>query len=830
MKKSIIRLTYALAVIILMATGIVQRASAGEIRYTLDLSSVDLHIEPVKSPDGHVYSRIISSEGIHEIGDIGTPIIPAKVINFLVPTYSNNFSVEIGKKKIGGSMKFLLEPFPRQDYTVTFNSNKKDFTSLQETKSDSHCNPKAAIFHEQFVNGDAHVISVIVPLLQYSNDYKTADVYESFELNIHYNECSIDQMTIHPISGKASVLDINLAEYVVNAPKNSQTVESNNSLSTIVSPQYVILTPENLRESILPLERLKRQNGYTVYVATVENILADSRYDIVQKDTAFDKESKIRNWLKYKKEEVGTFKLLIIGNHKTSAPIRKFMHHNYSPDKPEDYDYDGDNFFCSDAYFSDINNPFKLEKLPSGHYSKVYDDVDCAPVLHVGRIPAHQDSQIKTYFDKLLIYQLDPGLGNHSYLNTATLSKQYDLYSRFGLSSMIDNLEYISTTHLLIDSIGSERFETSVPIGNDVIQAMNESSLVCLQGHGIPCAIACSGKHKSSKEDRYIKANTDYDVKMWGFNKFEDSNSIMNLKNYGRPSVLYALSCSTTPFGNLHCGFGYPNLEYTMSEAYLFSGDYGGVAYIGYTCDCGIYPAYGSEILFGKSLKTNNNLAAALIESINNQNDSQERLSRHLIGDPDIDIWEGTPDSSNTKVSATPNQVVISGHSAESKVIVYDGADECMTYYTSRATPNIISLAQTNLASSKDFAVSVFESNKLPTVRLFAFNSTITNKNKTYFMREGEITKSSISEKYGFYISEGGVLNLFCTRYLNTDKSFNISTGGELNVRCFGEVHLYSDNIEAGGAMNVTARQTTLEQGFCVEKGGTLSIDCHRWK
>lgn len=78
-------------------------------------------------------------------------------------------------------------------------------------------------------------------------------------------------------------------------------------------------------------------------------------------------------------------------------------------------------------------------------------------------------------------------------------------------------------------------------------------------------------------------------------------------------------------------------------------------------------------------------------------------------------------------------------------------------------------------------------------------------------------------------MQDKGVLNLTCTRSLYTDHSFKVESGGAVNVKCFGNVALKEDVVNAGGKINVNAAETTLANGFSLEKGGELSITTHKW-
>lgn len=837
MRNSIIRLTHALAVMFLMAIGIVQQASAGEIIYTLDLSDTELTIDSVVAPDGNTYTRIYTAD-CDFIGEPGEPMIPAKIINFLVPTYSNNFKVSITSSK-SVERRMLSRPLiPVQEDQLTSEYDPMKFTApIRSPKSESSRN-STEIANELFVNGDSHVVSVAVPMISYNFSPLGIDLLSNLEISLEYSECSPSQMYLRPISGPESVLDMNLEGFVVNPPstkaKNAGAVRTDNN------SRYLILTPQSLKESVTELARWKTQRGHKVTVRTVEEIMANSTYDFVDGTTAVDKESKIRNWLKHEVKGDGLFQLLIVGDYRTSAPIRKFNMGEYNSNDSIKSKYDSEAFMPSDGYFSDLNSPFPLSTLDDGNkYIDFYSikNRNFSPTLPVGRLTANKQGDIDNYLRKLLIYQIDPGLGNTEYLSNALLTKQYDMYHytwRGGpYQSMFDSIRGDYNVIMLIDSLGNNKFELNEPTGKEVIDNLRLCSLASIQGHGIPCSISCSGSHHPYTEDRYILALPSSPITKWGdYTHVEKGNTFADLNNFGQPSIVYTRACASTPYDNPLCGFGHVDVDYVMGSAFLCAGDFGGAAYIGYVRDGGSGTNVVTEHLFGAALNKNHNIGNASVNAIRTSKFAQasNNLNRHLIGDPDIDVWIGSPSRSQFDIRVNLPSATFNGELSGSTIAFYDGNQNSSTmiFPSDFLSKNVTFRIPDYITSrQKDFAISVFKDGELPTIKLFASDSKLKNNTRYYFLREGGVTRQNGT--YGFILQDKGILNLTCTRSLYTDHSFKVESGGTVNVKCFGNVALKEDVVNAGGKINVNAAETTLVNGFSLEKGGELSITTHKW-
>lgn len=813
-------------------------AYGGEIRYTLRLDPSAIETDTINAPDGTPYLRLWAPDCDY-VGEPGAPMIPYKCINFLVPTYSNNFTVTVDNVTVAENRTLGLPLYPVQEPQLHNEIFLNEFISF-ENESYLKFKNCPSVINEYFVNGDSHIVQVAMPVVNYQPNNKGMYLYESLEFTLNYSECQAEEMSLKPISCPNSILDRDLAELVVNPPMSFLSYENVQKVpASEIQKYYYILTPESLKGSLSNLVSWKRQRGYNVILKTVEEILADHTYDVYDNERAFDKESHVKNWLKSEYSKTGAFNLLLIGNDKTNAPIRKFRL-SRSSDKPIDNWPDGPHVFPSDTYFSDMSTPYELikyENYDSGkpdesYYSQYYYDIESySPVLPTGRLLVKDPLEINRYFDKLLIYQLDPGLGDSSYLNSAVLCKQHD-YVYLKDKSIVDAVEGIDNKILHIDSIGSTNYYETFPTGKEVIDEMRTSGLTSLQGHGSARSIEVAGEHhKDWKQSRYLKPLKSSPVKEWWGNEgfFEDGNSFEDLANYGKPSVLYTGACSSAPFGEIRFDDGYATTDYSMCTAFLFAGNFGGVAYIATSRDASIWDNAYEEDYFGKRININPNLARAIVESDNPSKKTPTKFMRNLIGDPDIDLWIGSPLSTSLRAELNYNSggIIISGsHLGNSTIVLYDGVETADTYTTNLATTSVsLTNNMSEVISKGDFVLSLYHRNQLPYVKLFASSSIIKNSSKNYFLREQILSDSKENGSPCYILSDNGNLNLTFTRGVETKKAFDIRENGKVSVSSFGYAKFNDDVVEAGGSLDVKCKDIEFGPGFCVNKGGILTVE-----
>ncbi len=821
------RLLVALVALVMTA---VTSATAGEIRHTLTLDPTELKADSIIADDGNTY-LYLTIPGLTYTGECGEARIPCRQLSFLVPAYSNNFSISIENAICGEEYETDL-PFYRNRKEDDDKDEKVNLAGLPAEEVALQAEPR--ILSDYFVNGDKHIVSVAIPVVRIGD---MVSPLLSADVVLSYSECEAGEMDAVPLSVPQSEFDIDLSGTVVNWP-GAAKMSPERVVSYVESKRYCyILVPESLRDAINDMVAWKIQKGLSVVVKTVEEIEGDETYAVFTNggvtSVAVDKESHIRNFLRSEYSRIGAFELLLVGNDFTSAPVRKFYKGN--PETSVSGSFASPYFIYSDLYFSDMNTEFKLTKIPEGQYTTRYDDFSFNPTLPTGRLLVRDSKEIDTYFQKLLIYQLDPGLGDPSYLDTSLLIQGKDMIGKNkSLPECITDLNNI----IYRDSIAPTEYDLCFPKGKTVIDDMRNCGLISVQGHGSPYSIEVSGNHhKDWQECPYIQPLSSCPMtKGWGVKHEEKGNAYDDLKNYGKPSVLYTSACSTSPYGRIDHVDGYKDVYYNMSTAYLFAGGFGGVAFIGTSIDCWIDINNIEEDKFGTQLNRNPNLAQSIVNTKTSSTSSDintSQLARNLHGDPDIDVWtHGAPTEQQTYMTTDFSSVSFSGEGTSgAKIAFYDGKEQSRTFnIIFVSAPFSILKENWDFIRDRDFMVSIFRQDKLPCLKLFASDSNLKNVSKRYFLRDGVIEDCLGQGKFAFNVGSNGRLEISATRKIETSKAFNVNEGGNVIVSSLGTAELAADCVDKGGELSVEGSSVTLKSGFEVKKGGVLSISVNNNK
>lgn len=60
---------------------------------------------------------------------------------------------------------------------------------------------------------------------------------------------------------------------------------------------------------------------------------------------------------------------------------------------------------------------------------------------------------------------------------------------------------------------------------------------------------------------------------------------------------------------------------------------------------------------------------------------------------------------------------------------------------------------------------------------------------------------------------------------METKKAFDIRENGKVSVSSFGYAKFNDDVVEAGGSLDVKGKDIEFGPGFCVNKGGILTVE-----
>ena len=820
-----VRLLYVLILTLLSW----QSTYGGVISYTQTFTENRLENRIIESITGDRYV-FLSMEGTQYCSNPGEPNIPSKIINLLVPENANDFSIHVSDVKFKESVVLDALVYPCQRIQ---NLNKIDPLIFDEPfMSEYERDAKTIrpmILDDFYVNGESHIVTVAIPVAGYNGVSGELAACSSIEVDLHFTDGVKSKKNTLSQHGKApsSIFDEDLLTLVVNPPEQRTYAATSSGPYTSLSTQYYyIITPKKFTASLSELISWKKQKGFCVIVATVEDILSTKGFTIGSSVDCVDKEACVRKWLKAQRNINGTFPLLIVGDEKSGAPVRKLM--EYPPTDGSTALYNGDDMIPTDGYFSDLTSNYKLIKHKDDiHYTTMLDSTKYSPLLPVGRILANKDKHIKTYTKKALIYETDPGLGDASYLGVGLVSRQQQ---HLNYGSVLNQLPWITDSIILKDGC-RHHFETNNPSGAQLIASMKNCGIISLMGHGNPLTIQCAGMNGTPIEiSRFIQAQSSYEEAISVMKHSDPDNGIDLIHNEGKPSILYTLSCDTTPFDILNQKHDYYNTEYNMGSAFTVGGGYGGVAYIGNTRVGYDGPNKIMEQSFGSYIAGGNSIGIAVSRSARSALTYNPHLgrfaqfSRNLIGDPDIKIWQGTPSIGNVVMKDDGTNIIISGENLNSSTVsVYNGYSQSKAIKIT-SDVNSITVPKSEFGipvTSSDYSVTILRDKFYPETKLFANNSAIRGQKKSYHFRSCDITSDN-GNGIPLFVSNQGSLELYCSRNLKSERGFVVGNDGTIEIEAYGNVSLQSDVVSQGGHLVITSETLNLNSGFTIEKGATF--------
>ncbi|MCM1141535.1 MAG: C25 family cysteine peptidase [Muribaculum sp.] len=794
------------------------------LNYTYKTEDVLLRIDTVSAPDGNKYLKF-EGDNVWDSGYPGQPEMPFSVIRFLVPDNAYDFSVKINNIYDIAALESDLPVYPCQE-AVAIN----DYTSDMFTMPDAEAYKNhSSSFHtevceDSWLEGKYHIVEVKVFPVAYSYSANTLEICGSIDMTLDYKEkSSVNKKK----NSKAKNGFIDIEDIVVNAESHNQLIEKSQGhlANEDVEPNcYYIISEKSLLPALEDMAIWKKQKGYDVTLKALEDIYEDSRYKVNSFADIVDEAASLRKYLQDEYEKNGTFFCLLVGDHRTKMPIRKLKYTgNGITDK---YGMNGDAYIPTDDYFSDLSpDSWSLYKTNHDIYVDNLLNVEFCPDIYVGRLLCYSPEQIMNYTSKLILYESNPGRGDSNYLDDSVLFVQFDgkgVYANV-LAEMNDTFNYVDC---FLDSYILNK-TPGYPSGDMMLDKINSCGYSSLMGHGEPSTIACSGKFESASNWEYIKALNEYSYEN-GNTQIDNRNylqicGINKMTNFDKPSVIYTLACTTTPFDVYDNGFPF-DLPYTMSSSYTVGGLYGGVGYIGNTRSGYWLKSPKLEKLFLSNLKINPKIgvAEALSKYLymgSSYSDYYVKHGNNLIGDPEFEIWRSAPKNLSADLIWESSSVRLTGSGLEDcRVSLMDGED-----YKKVIDVKIPQsfLMQNPHNNDQMTAVGIFKTGYYPIVTLNCRNQQLKDCDKKFVVRDAHLGMEETSVNIGTDAS----VYIRTIDAAECGSSLSISDGGKLDISSDDSVNIDGSSVENGGGFYITGKRIAISGGFSVKKGGSLTIN-----
>ena len=326
-----------------------------------------------------------------------------------------------------------------------------------------------------------------------------------------------------------------------------------------------------------------------------------------------------------------------------------------------DYHYSGGIIYDAykipaDLYFCDFNGDWDVDGTdPDGviRYGEPFsstpnygDNPDYGPEIFVGRLLCSSVDDIINWSEKLILYEQNPGKGDHSYLTRSFMIQSDELQDGNQAGAVDSHLPSAFQPSQIWGEIPSGGAEhPTFPFGYEVINEMNSTryGLWSWFGHGSPIATVCKSHlyNKDIPTKSYLRAWDDLDIPPAAI---EAGNGMDNLNNSSHPAVVYSIACDNTPFDDYHTNYDQRNLGEAFTS--MFSG--GGPAFLGNTRFGWVGSSYKLYQKFADLLSSGGfNLHLGVAEAVSRYNNSAMKhylsYSHNLVGCPETKLWTDQP-------------------------------------------------------------------------------------------------------------------------------------------------------------------------------------------
>ncbi len=795
-----------------------------------------LRIETATLGNAH-YSKI-STEGLFSGGESGAPMLPVKIIHFSVPYNSEKFNIET--RVTGQSVHGLQHlPFPNQEQNSTDGRGESITHANPALYTRSTPAPIAEIVGESYSAGINKTVAVAVHPVQY--DAMNSAVTFAYDMDIALSwsiQDDISQLTPRPVLPADMSIVEESAEELKRKVVNPAEVEANrlafNPFEVVTRPhlfgkgpyEYIIVTTRDLKRSFERLAAYRKSAGYTANVFCIEDILSHSQFadgDVVS--DLNDDAGKLRSFLSYAYSNFATRHVLLGGQ----LPIR------YGTTKPSSIG--GKTRTPSDLYFGELNNSWR----PKGDFqlgpsyipfylgsSDIITDYCCE--LNIGRLACQSVDDVNNFIDKLLLYEMNPGLGDTSYLRKAYAAVNNDFKRDF------DQFAKEKLKELYDVTIVYQNYD--YPKGTDIINHLNNQNFgyVDFQGHGTPESVSMTQNNGNNSFGIYgIQALSDES----SFSQLEDEgeHALDNLKNKAYPHWTYSTACTAMPFDTKEYDSAiYDHLSKNFGESYVMGKDYGGIAFLGYTRNSIISHANSMYSYFLEHLKADD-IHPPLLGRAETKSKALEiyagfnpvevnhhtKLTHNLLGDPLTRPWVKVPkkieclsrNNSHTLANIPEDGCIITTRNLNNETIT----SNCIAGKTS----HIIDTIPPNVA------MSVYGRSTLPMFMPLTLQNIKFNKFRHYIFAGdvycGEYSTRPISHEGMAIIEDGAHVTIESTGNVKLYDGTTIKPGGKLTIICKGEVEIIRLKLEKSAILEIHSTSLIRTGSITIEKGAIFKHD-----
>ena len=782
--------------------------------------------------NGIVYCNVAYYDTYNN-GESAHPSLPAKYFTFSVPYNATDISVS------ANILDYNLIPSPAKVIPMQEPQPSNGSVSIEFTLPDStiyntnayYPSQLAKIVDDGYLFGDNHVVTIAVCPIQYNPISNNLKVNNEIELNISYSLTNDSNLPMSVLSRNSEALrndGINSTESFVYNPTSVSGFAAPftppiTPLTTECLPmyQYCIITSHELAPAFERLVAFKKNKGYDAGIVCMEDIIACENYadgDIISGIN--DDAGKLRAFLSDAFKNGTEFVLL--GGKEPHVPIR------YGYDSiPEYKNYSKTlNWIPTDLYFSELNNNWNNNK-NNKYGERAGDNVSYYPDIFVGRLLCKNIEEVNNYIDKLLIYELNPGNGDFSYLQHSFIIDA-DEMEEDGTAN------YIATECQSIFPYATIKHgSTDYSSGAEIISDLNflPQSYLSFQGHGNPGCIKLCGKGGIGAIDNDHERD-------WFITK-EYGNALDCLTNKNYPSICYSTACSTMPYDTLTIDSTTYSVSMNFGESFTLGKNYGGVAFLGNTRFgwLGIATSVRLEALFFKMLKNENlRLFPYKIGAVQAFSKTKQfsgniatnvshyiPLTHNLLGDPEFDIWTDIPvkyTDADIDIYRSDQGISVSGDCLEGAKIVVLNTNGDILNGIGKA------VGSTTFSASPNSHVVIYRHNMIPYLAPLNIQNETINTPWHYFTSSVNIGSNADSNR-----ASGAVIfdyNANCTidasENVTLGPNLTIKSGATLTIRTKGNININGCTLKSGATLNLEGQNINIENNINAEANSNFNF------
>ena len=566
----------------------------------------------VKGADGEQYTRICC-RGMAVARDVGLPELPHKHVTLAIPVDAMDVSLDITMDRPIPS-KVSSQIYPVQGARITSASWREPrfapCDSLSYADSAGFPNKVACITDISGCSDMEKRVGLDVWPIKYFPIENKCEFYGVIRLSIKYKLPSAAKLIAR---------------------------QSDACLTTLPLYEYCIITSRNLEKSFARLKGWIRQKGMNAGVVCVEDIVNAPNIKGDTVSNLNDDAGKIRQYLQYGYKYGGT-RYVLFGGNDSVVPVR------YGTAQRNTWDYfaEIDGFrIPSDFYYAELNSNWNVDG--DKYIGEPHSLMDYKAELSVGRLLCTSSQEVDNYTEKLFVYEMNPGMGDYSYLRKAFLSEADGMQEKNEAHIVADEISDVFPDTTIISELPDySDWNPTFPSGNDMIAELsNHYGYVTWINHGEPPFIVTKMSSFEAERKNAIVATS----KFKSMEIYEEQrNSIEYLNNRNYPMVAYGIACHVAAFDNHKKDVYGDYLNFARS--FTTCGEYGGPAFIGNTRVGYEDSTYYVQLYFNKFMRKcpiGESLNMAKLYNPDKTDLHHHSLLVNVVGCPDLNIWTSSP-------------------------------------------------------------------------------------------------------------------------------------------------------------------------------------------